>query len=472
MKSRIAVLLPIAMLVIGLTALIASAGASTQAFTGSLSYQNPNSTMANVVVSFYAQSSGTVVASVPITVPAHGSGILSFGGVSGLGSSFAGSAVLSADQYMSTDVVEAATVAGYDRAIYAGAASNDAATILYMPLISQNAFAQLTTFSVQNADSVPVDVRVQYIYRDTGAVSKTVTISALPVGSSKYLKSDTAPASLPAGFTGSAVVTATGKIVASANNAFIVLNKIAAYEGFSVGSNKVFLPSAQCNYGGGLQTTFWAIMNTSLASTTYITMTYYDVAGAQMVTQTVKNVAITPGKKFNTNPCADGMPAKFLGSAVVESTGPGIVALVNSSTASASAPLYNTIYDGIGTGWNKGAFAYIRWSNVLPNVATDWKTYIACQNVGTNPLTATVKYYSFAGVQKGSTQTFTNIGPNIKFNTNANAAGAFTSGTLASGKFDGAVEISADGSNLLGCVIQATANSGGAAAAYNAVAVP
>jgi len=464
MKSRLAILLPIVVLVIGLTALIASAGASTQAFTGSLSYQNPNSSLANVVVSFYAQSSGTVVASVPITVPAHGSGTLSFGGVSGLGTSFAGSAVLSADQYMSTDVIEVATTTGYDRAIYAGASSDDAGTILYMPLISQNAFAQLTTFSVQNADSAPVNVRVQYINRDTGQVSKTVNIAALPVGSSKYLKSDAAPASLPAGFTGSAVVTATGKIVASANNAFIVLNKIAAYEGFNAGASKVFLPSAQCNYAAGLQTTFFAIQNTSLAATTNVTVTYYNTAGAQMVTQTV-NIPITGGKKYNTNPCLGGMPNGFLGSAVVQATGPAVVALVNTSTSAPSAALYNTIYDGIGTGWNKGAFAYIRWSGTA--TANDWKTFIACQNVGTSALTGTVKYYNTAGVQQGSNQTFANIGPNIKFNTNPNTAGALTSGA-----FTGAVEISANGSNLLGCVIQATANTGGAAAAYNAVAVP
>jgi hypothetical protein len=459
MKSRLAVVLPIVLLVVALSALIVSAGASTQPYTGSLAYQNPNGALANVVVSFYAQNSGTIVTSVPITVPAHGSGTLSFGGISALGSSFAGSAVLSADQFMSTDVIESSSTAGYDRGAYAGTSSDAASTTVYVPLISQNKFDQLTTLSVQNADSGPVDIVVKYIFRDTGGVSLTYPINALPVGSAKYLKSDTV--GLPAGFTGSAVVTATGKIVASANNPYVSAKKFVAFEGIGAGSNLVYLPSAQCNLNSVKQTTYFAIQNTSLAATTHVTVTYYNLAGSQSGIHA--NQAILPGQKFNTDPCTDSQGNGYSGSAKITTANgePAVVALVN--TGAALSANFATAYDGINAGSQNSAFAYISWGTA----ATEWDTFVACQNVGTNPLTATVKYYDYSGVQKGSTQTFPNVNLGSKFNTNASAAGALTSS-----KFSGAIEISADSGNLLGCVVQGVSISGGNAIAYVAVPLP
>jgi len=456
--KKIFVSLTVVVAILSVTAMIAFAGASTQPFSGSLTYQNPNGDPATGVVSFYNQNNGTPIATQPINIPAHGAGSFSFGGITALGSPFAGSAVLSADRYVATTVVEYSSTPGLDRAVYTGSSADDASNTMYIPLISQNAFDQLTTVSVQNADVGPVNIVVKYVNRNTGAIDLTVPINGLPVGSSKHLKSDTV--GLPAGFTGSAVITATGQIVASANNPYVSANKIVAFEGVGVGASKVSLPSAQCNYASAKQTTYFAIQNTSLSASTVVTVTYYNTAGTQ--TGQRANVTITPGKKFNTDPCTDSQGNGFLGSAIVTATGPGVVVLVN--TGASNSQNFATAYDGIGQGFERGALSYARWGNA----ASDWRTYIACQNVGEAPTTVTLKYYNFNGVQQGSSQVFNNVPANTKFNSNPQAAGALD----GSGKFSGAVEISAASGGLVGCVVQAVSVDGLNAAAFNAVRVP
>jgi hypothetical protein len=448
----------VVVVVVSVTTMIAFAGASAQPFTGSLTYQNPNADAATGFVKFYSQNSGTEVATQQINIPAHGAGSFSFGGITALGTTFAGSAVLSADKYIATTVIEYSTTPGLDRAVYTGSSADDASDVMYIPLISQNAFDQLTTVSVQNADVGPVNISVKYVNRNTGNIDLTVPINGLPAGSAKYLKSDTI--GLPAGFSGSAVITATGKIVASANNPYVNANKIVSFEGVGVGSNKVSLPSVQCNYGGLLQTTYFAIQNTSLSASTAVTVTYYNTAGTQ--TGQRANVAITPGKKFNTDPCTDSQGNGFLGSGIVTASGPGIVVLVN--TGASNSQNFATAYDGIGQGFQRGALSYIRWGNA----ATDWRTYIACQNVGGSPTNVTLTYYNFAGVPQGTPQVFNSVAANIKFNSNPSAAGALD----GSSKFSGAVEISAASGGLVGCVVQATSVDGLNAAAFNAVRVP
>lgn len=444
--------------------------AGSAAFSGSVTYQNPNDTAANIQFDFYNES-GTLINGPTLTLQPHAAGSIPFSGVSALNTGFTrGSAVISSDKFIVATLVQYTSDPNISRMISNGFQASEASATYYSPIISNQRFGQTSLLAVQNTESFAATVTVNYYNRDTGALQLSVPRN-IPAQSSAFFPSQSV--GLPVGFTGSAVVTGkkqgdaatAAKIVASVNQPYDATNKAVAFEGVPSGAQNNYLASVQCKYAAAQQTTYFAIQNASLTQAATYTIAYYD-ARTNALVKTTASRSIGPGQKANTDPCLDGLPAGFLGSAVVRSGGQVITAVnLGSNTGLATA------YIGAMRGATKAALPYIRWETA----AKGYKTYTAIQNVGGSAASFTVRYYDFNGALKG-TATFNNVASNAKVNTrpdDLNGDNVRTDNVLdGSGQFRGAVEIVGSGTAQLVAVVQAVTTDGTLSEAYSATPLP
>lgn len=449
LRVMLVALVAILALVIPMTA-SAQTPAYQTSFTTSITYQNVGNASSSIQLEFYPENSGTpIVAAQPDLAQGAGASLF-VGNVNGVSPAFRGSAVLSSAQPVVATLVQVAQGNASIRSfpLSNGFTAEQGATSYRIPTILKQQFRFNSIVSIQNVDSGPVDVTIEFFNTATGASQYSTSHSALPAGAAKYYDLGTiADTDIPDGFNGSAIITASGNVVASVMELEFNGFDADAFEGVSSGATTVFMPSAFCGYFG-LQSAY-AVQNIGDANTN-VTVSYRDANNTELFTQVVNNVA--PGAKANFNGCnaVESFPAGQLGSAVVTSSGEEIVAIGKAFGAG-----YTTAYVGAVGGADTLALPYIRWTQASWVPGGKQRTFIAIQNVGTSTVSgATVEYRDKNGALL-VTHNLPDIAPGGKVNSDpfnfGNGQAEF--GYYPDGTFGGGAIIrAADGSQLTAVV--------------------
>jgi len=395
----------------------AQTNAYATAFTTSITYQNIGTGTANINLTVYS-SSGTPSAIPASTLAANGAGAYFVGSVSGLGTTFNGSAVISADQPIAATLVQIPAAASQvkNRPLSNGFSSGSDTVLI--PTVLKASSNYTTKFVIQNTDSVANDFTVQFINPATGAVVHTANPTNVLPNTSVYYDAGTISA-LGASFSGSVKVTAVKNGTSNPGSAVgtaleLQTNGVGAYasQAFpsTAAATKVSMATALCSYviPSGQTTSFYAVQNAGTSSAS-VTVTYVGTAAGSPVNVTSTAVNIAAGAKASFNPCGT-TPTNFTGSATINSTQPILaVGKVKGATAGSA----------------KTALPYVRW---LTPAQGGQQTYIAIQNVGTSAASSvTVKYYSGAGALLG-THTIPSIAAGAKASSNPTNAGVTNMG--------------------------------------------
>jgi len=403
------------------------AQAYSTSFTTSITYQNVGDSATNgIIILFYATPSTTTPISV--TRPNLNSGESSsifIGNLSEVNSGFQGSAVLQADQPIVATLVQ---IPQNSSTVFVRPLSNGFSTGGSTALIAtvlKNYYGSNTKFSIQNIDSEQNNVNIKFY--NTSATLVYQINQSIEAGAAYYADTNKI-AELGANFNGSVVATAKradnsdGNIVGSALELDITLTGAKAFESVSSGATELFMPSALCDMYGG-QRTSYAIQNTSLTSSTSVTVTYEP--GSYIVTK-----EIGPGSKASFSAC-DTVPTHYIGSATITSTTTPVIAVGKAFGAGLS-----TAFLGESTGAAKLALPYVRWaSDALYYSGSKQRTNIAIQNVGDAEIPAnsiTITYTDPFG--HSGTHTITSpLAVGAKSNSKASDAGLTAYGFNESG---------------------------------------
>ncbi|RME42306.1 MAG: hypothetical protein D6791_18080 [Chloroflexi bacterium] len=382
-------------------------------FITAITYQNVSSSTANVTFNFYAEGSGTPITITPDPLPAGAGAYLYVGGLAQIPSNFSGAAVLSADQPVVATLVQIPQSTTVKNRPLSNGFSSASSQVLIATVL-KNKFNTTTKFSVQNAHSGPIDIKVQFFNADNPAAPPIeLTATNIPSGSAKSY--DLGQISeLGSVFNGSAIVTATAagtstpaNIVASALELSTTGVEAKAFEGVNGGAKTVYMPSALCNAFGG-QTSYYAVQNTSSTQSTNVTVTYSN--------GNTDNASIGPGKKASFSGC-NVNSANFSGSATITSDTTDIVVIGKVAGAGVSSAFL-----GETSGASKLALPYVRWSETGYDNGTRQRTFIAIQNVGSGTVNnIQVKYLNKNGEVVGI-HTISSLAPGAKANSWATQA--------------------------------------------------
>ncbi len=426
MKARLFSILVI--LAIGLAGIAkpAQAQAYTTAFTTSITYQNVGTADTTTLqILFYDSPTQTIPIIITRNNLAAGAGTsVSIGTLGTINPGFKGSAVMQADQPLLATLVQvpgagAVKVRPLSNGFAAGAPQSLIATVL------KNQFGNNTIFSVQNVDSE--DNMIDIKFYDTTATlvyhcdaTKAPCNTAVASGGALYWDAGAAGDPLPNPFNGSAVVTATrvgggdGAIVSTALELEITTNGGKAFQGVAEGATTFYMPSALCNYVVSNQNTntSYAIQNTSLTTSTDVTVTY-----SNSIAQTK---TIGAGAKASFVACqATGMTSGFIGSATVTSTATPVVAIGKAYGAGLS-----TAFEGVaqGAGSAKVALPYVRYATDANwNAGIQQRVFITIQNIGSADISGdvVVQYVTCTGTVAGTHTITGGIAVGAKKNSNA-----------------------------------------------------
>lgn len=429
-------------------------------FATSITYQNVGSASAQVQFSFYNEKTGTAV-EVNRTIAQNAGDSLFVGGLTGneaLPTAFKGSAVLSANQPIVATLVQiaqpSATTQVKNRPLSNGFSS--ASSNVLLATVLKNKFNFNSVFSIQNADTAPIDITLTFINADDpSAADVTITETNIPVGAAKYYDMGQL-AQLPNVFNGSAEVTAVRTGTTTAAN--IVGSSIEqqttglstyAFEGVTTGSNPVFVATALCDVFGGARTSY-AVQNDGTAATD-VTVTYTGINNAtkDAVTKTATQ-SVDPGAKKSFVACDAGVGANFTGAATISADQPLVV-------------IAKVFGAGLGTAWlgeaqgsDRLALPYVRYSDDANYTTGKYqRAFIAIQNVGSAAVDGvTVEYRDKNGNVVG-THTLASIAPGAKANTNATLA----TGDAAKLQLFGNPEANPGGGFGGGAIVQGPAGS-------------
>lgn len=449
-----------------------------------VTFQNVGTEAATVSFSFYNQKDGNAI-EVTRSLPAGAGDSLFVGGLTGdqaLPEGFLGSAVLSSNQPVVATAVQipSNSTTVKNRPLSNGFSSG-ASTVL-LATVLKNKFNTTSTFSVQNADSDPIDITVSIFNADdTSAAPIVLTETNIPVGAAKTYDMGTISQISANVFNGSATVTAVkngtttaanivGSVLEFSTNAYAV----KAFEGVTGGGNTIYMATALCDRFNPLQRTAYAVQNTSTTDTANVTVSY-----SNGVTDSAQ---IGPGAKRSFNACnAPSAQSGFTGAATITSTGAPIIVIGKAFFTDGSPAGFETAFLGEGTGVDKLALPYVRYaSDANYNSGSRQRTNIAIQNIGSAPVSGvTVEYLNKNGTVVG-THTLDPIASGAKANSKPTDAGSgpaleeFGSPDAnPGGGFGGAAVITAPAGSQLIAIGRVSSNISGNLVAedYNAIPI-
>lgn len=425
-------------------------------FTTSVTYQNVSDSDATIVIDFYPQGDGTPI-QIDRPVLAAGAGTSIYvGGISALGTSFTGSAIMSSDVPLAATMVQIADAASGVKNRPLSNGFSEGANYVLIPTVLKNTFGSTSIFSVMNVGTATTSVAMKFV--PTSGSPITVNIASLPAGAAHYVDMGTLADIAAASFNGSVQLTAGtgGSIVATSMEMSIAGTDAYAFEGTGTDAAKIYMPSAQCKFGPLANTnTAYAVQNTSSSATASVTVTYSNG-------HTHGPVDIAAGAKASFDGCAAAAanPAGFSGSAVIEATGANVVAVGKVYGGGISSAFL-----GFTSGAEKLALPYVRWTEAYWLNGARQRAYIAIQNVGSTDLAAgdvTVTYLDKTGAVVG-THTLGAIVAGAKTNSNPSTIGAAGAefGAYSDGSFGGSAIVQGPAGSQLAVVVRITTNIGG-----------
>jgi len=410
---------------------------ASQTFTTRIYVQNPNPNPASGIINFFDELGSGMPHSVnvPLNLNSNGSTEILVGTLSGLGSGWKGSAVISADQPVVAASVQVPP-SGYGHMMSNAFTSAEGTSNLFLTTFLRNVGNEVSLFGVQNIESEAINIRARFI--DTAGNPVITPTLVLQAYTAKFFDAANAAATIGAGFpsifNGSVVVTATkvsdgspARIVGISetrrNDTGSSPDRFRAYAfeavPLSAGAQTIYMPTALCNYGSGSQTTFFAIQNLSFTSPTVITVTY----AAGIGTTPSANVQnLPPLAKVSVNPCQTNNAAEYSGAATITSSSQPIAAVGKAAQTSdpPTQPRFTTAFLAQASGASRLALPYIRWSPDPPG--TDFSSFVAIQNIGSAPIPAgqlTVTYYAQNGTVAANCTSVVAMAVGAKLNSTA-----------------------------------------------------
>ena len=417
-RFNVAILVAIALLIASFGIASAQQPAYNTPFVTSITYQNVGSGTATIQFQFYNEKSGTSI-NVTRTLNAGASDSMFVGGLTGseaLPSNFLGSAVLGSNQPIVATLVQIPQSSTVRNRPLSNGFSTATSNVL-LATVLKNQFNTTSKFSIQNTDSVPVDITLKIYQVGNPTPIATVTETNIPPGAAKYYDMGTI-AGLPPSVNGSATVSAVrsgtstpANIVGSVLELSTIreIPRATAFEGVSAGANTVYVATALCQLAGTNASTAYAVQNVGTAATN-VTVTYSPGGATQTKT-------IQPGAKQSFLACDVNSP-NYSGAATLTSGQPIVVI-----AKAFAAPSFSTAFLGEAQGASKLALPYVRYtSNANFATGTRQRAFIAIQNVGTSTVNnVTVSYRDKLGNVIG-THTIPSIAPGAKANSNATLA--------------------------------------------------
>jgi hypothetical protein len=406
---------------------ISGTGAKDGAWSSTIYVSNPNGAAATGQIVYQ----GDQIANKDLNLPAYGSAAIDLSSVSG---TYEGSAIVSSDSTLAVQV-GLAVDSSIDRMLYTG--FTQGASKVSMPSVVCNIFDQDSDFVVMNTGDAAASVNITY--KKTGDAD-IVKSHSIPAQSSVYL-SVCSEVGVASGWSGSATVQGgdSDSLVAVNFQPYVTAPKAVAYEALAgAGSEKVFFPTALQKRFAAEFTSFYAIQNVGDANTS-VTLTVYNTDGSVLGTATQD---LDAGAKWSVQPQHAGAGDAFSGSAVATAPGGEIAAITNIGTK----PAGGSCPEGAGQTaafLNPGNNASDSSSTLaIPWVeykdGTDWRTFLAIQNVGdATSGNVSVMYYDANGNQVGSTDDLGTIGAGAK-------GGSNPSKVSTAGNFFGSVVIMSD----------------------------
>jgi len=408
---------------------------ASQTFTTRIYVQNPNPNPASGIINFFDELGSGMPHSVnfPLNLNSNGSTEILVGTLSGLGSGWKGSAVISADQPVVAASVQVPP-SGYGHMMSNAFTSAEGTSNLFLTTFLRDVGSEVSLFGVQNIESEAINIRARFI--DTAGNPVITPTLVLQANTAKFFDAANAAATIgpgfPATFNGSVVVTATK--VSDGSPARIVgisetrrndasPNRFRAYAfeaiPLSAGAQTIYMSTALCKFGIGSQTTFFAIQNLSFTSPTVITVTY----AAGIGTTPSANVQnLPPLAKVSVNPCQTNNAAEYSGAATITSSSQPIAAVGKAAQTSdpPTQPRFTTAFLAQASGASRLALPYIRWSPDPPG--TDFSSFVAIQNIGSAPIPAgqlTVTYYAQNGTVAANCTSVVAMAVGAKLNSTA-----------------------------------------------------
>jgi hypothetical protein len=422
--------------------------ATNQTWTSEIAYFNTEDASGTLNITFY-DSNGDVTSTDPIDLSPYQSGTLLIGSISGLGTDFSGSAVMSADVQLAAVYIE--FVSGvesddYDRKLYNGFTSVSAANTFYIPSVLKQKYGSTSQVGIQNVDS-SLSATLTLEFYAAGATEPTYAPDPIildPQSSYIFSMNDIDDADIPPGFTGSLRITSdSGEIVASAEETYDDDRFAYAFEGVSQGNSKVYVPTMLCRYGAEQQISHYAVQ--ALGGEANITMRHYDRNTGEQLGEDFL-LTIPDGGKASVNPCRDGdVPDGSIGSSVIESTGGTIIVLVkvNGEDGMRTAYIAEGSYSITGT-----VRIFLPWVQWNDDATQGYQSYIAVQNIGeADAEDVAAYYYKNDGSAAGDPHPHVladaqdPLPPLVKRNTFAHSSSA---NAAVEGVFSGAVIIVSD----------------------------
>ncbi|MEN4013791.1 MAG: hypothetical protein ROW48_17270 [Bellilinea sp.] len=415
-KNLIGLIIILALVLTTINVSPVNAAAYGTVFTTSITYQNVGTSNANITLFFYPEVNGSAITITrPQLAPLAGTSIF-VGGLSQIASGFKGSAIMQSDQPLVATMVQVPPTSSSVKVRPLSNGFSGGSAEVGIPTVLKNTFGTHSVVVVQNVDSVGADLTLDFVPVSGSSIQLTHT--NLPSGAAKYYDLGQMT-QFGSSFNGALKITSEktgtnnpGSIVATSMELNITGNGAYAFEGTTQSGTKIYMPSALCRYTSGLQTTAYAVQNTS-SSSTNVTVRYSNG-------NTDGPFSIPAGGKRSFDGCAVNGTG-FLGSATVESTGGAIVAV---------GKVYNgglsTAFLGFTDGASKIALPYVRYTQAHWTNGARQRAFIAIQNVGTTGLASgqvTVKYYGKDGTLIG-THTLGAIASGAKVNSNPTNIGA------------------------------------------------
>lgn len=431
---------------VGAGAAQAQTNAYATAFTTAVTYQNVGTAAATINLDFYAENGAATVAAVALpSLPANAATSIFVGNVQNLNQGFTGSGVLSSDQPLVATLVQvpAAASSVKNRALSNGFSAGSP-RVLFATVL-KNQFGTSSKFSIQNTDSVNVNLSVKFFAVGSATPTATIDVANLPPNAAKYFDAGTLPQLTAGSFNGSVVVdvvktggTTAGSAVGSALELSTNGTSVSAFEGVPSGGTTVYMASALCNTFNA--NSAFAIQNTSTTTVANVVVNFSN--------GTSQPATIAPNGKASILGCASATSAPFNGAAKIVSNVP-IIAIGKITGGGLS-----TAYVGSTTGSDRVAVPYVRWSNSRYDLAQRdrQRTNLTIQNIGT-PLAAgavVVNYYDNGGTLVGTHQ-LAAIATDAKVNSNPNFIGANGTefGYYSNGTGGSAVVVGPAGSQLV-----------------------
>ncbi|MDD2523059.1 MAG: hypothetical protein PHW11_09635 [Anaerolineaceae bacterium] len=308
-----------------------------------VSVQNVDTVPADFELTFVPISGAPITVNT-VAIPPHATKYYDLGVMSAIPAGFNGSLQVNSTGPVVASALELKIVAA---GAYAFEAASDFSNTIYMPsaLCKFNG-VQTSSYAVQNTTTGDVDVTVAYA---GGGTAGPVTLAAGAKGSFNACDVN------DDGYIGSAVITATGDVVAMGKVFGGGLS--TAFLGFNNGAAKVALPYVRWTtdhyFDGTRQRSYIAIQNVGAAlGAGTVTVKYYDKAGVLVGTDTLG--AIPAGGKVNSNAGVVGAAefgyytdGTFGGSAVIEGPAGSQLAVIVRVQSRAGATTVAEDYSGI-----------------------------------------------------------------------------------------------------------------------------